>query len=86
MTKKVCIKIKDKNRIYITFPYDRELITGLKNIPGYRWHPESTEWSFPFQFNTTILIKKLFNGYKIIPDKNIKKFSNQNPMKNSTDL
>jgi site-specific recombinase XerD len=35
------------NRFALSVPYNKELLGGLKSIPGHRWHPGEKLWSFP---------------------------------------
>jgi len=72
MNRNVYIRISSENRFFLKFPYDRALIPELKDIPGYSWHPESGEWSFPFEQKNIFTIRELFHAYAIIPDSEIK--------------
>ena len=32
---------------WLRFPYSRQVIEAIKEIPGRRWHPETQAWSIP---------------------------------------
>lgn len=39
--------VQNNNVYIIRFPFDRDLITILKNIPGRNWNPEHKYWTIP---------------------------------------
>lgn len=52
-------------RITVKFPYNENLISMAKTIPGYRWHPDERHWSFPSDKTTLDKIKDIFGEYDI---------------------
>jgi integrase/recombinase XerD len=51
-----------KGRLSVSIPYDRELISVLRRIPGRWWHPEEKRWSLPgTKRSADALLKGLYN-------------------------
>lgn len=61
MNSEVFIDKSEDGRITVSLHYNPEYITKLKNIKGYRWHPENRFWSFPSDNETLRKILLLFD-------------------------
>ena len=60
MNSEIFIDKSEDGRITVSLHYNPEYITKLKNIKGYRWHPENRFWSFPSDNGTLREILLLF--------------------------
>ncbi len=61
------IKIGEEDeRIAVAFPYNPDYIPKIKNIEGYRWHPEGKYWSVPYSELERLL--SAFDGESIVID------------------
>ncbi len=55
------ITLKNEELIELTFPYNTELISAVKKIPGRRWHPDRKLWTYPNKDkNTQYLLEYLY--------------------------
>ena len=63
----VSIDIVDHKKIILRFPFAREHVAKIKNIPYYYWHKEEKYWSFPYTENILSEIESYFSkfNYKI---------------------
>ena len=52
----------EQPRLFATFPYDRELITIIKTVPGARWSSTRKQWHFHLNWRVTELLKEKLNG------------------------
>ena len=68
MTSKIKIGKMANGRIGVSFPYKPSYIVKIKNIRGYRWHPEEKYWSFPSEEDILEKICSVFNGERINVD------------------
>lgn len=53
------IKAGDAGRLLICFPYNRGLISRIKEIPGWRWHPQQKCWSVPHTATAVSQLERL---------------------------
>ena len=67
------IRIENWNNggIILKFPYNPDYITKIKDIGGYRWHPEEKYWSVPPDDGTLKKLLSLFDGERIYLDSSL---------------
>lgn len=64
---------KRGNRIGVLFPYDKEAIATIKEVPGYRFHPkksgEPAHWSVPLDLTSARRLRDAFGpGLTLAPE------------------
>ena len=69
---------KYDQRIYISFAFNKEIIPKLKTIKNYSWHPNTKEWSFPFNENVILSLKDIFSAYQMEPDDELRNHFRKN--------
>lgn len=52
----------EQPRLFATFPYDKELITIIKTVPGARWSNTKKQWHFHLNLRVTELLKEKLKG------------------------
>jgi len=64
----ICEKIfhKGENRLTLKFPYDRELISITRSIPGARWSQSLSSWHIADDAEVTESLPGIFNGVAVI--------------------
>jgi site-specific recombinase XerD len=79
MIKKVsAVKIKkESSQIRVSFPYNPKYIAKLKELSGYRWHPEGKYWSFPYSEKTLKRILLTFRNEVVDVDSTLQISSGQ---------
>lgn len=65
-------KDTQQEKIVVTFSYDPKLVTKVKSIEGYKWHPDKKHWSFPNTNGMFENILKVFEGEEIHIDPTLK--------------
>lgn len=60
---------EDHKRIEVSFPYDRERVYLVKQVPGARWNRTKVMWSVPRDMDTCRLLREKFkNAMEIGPE------------------
>lgn len=54
---------KEKNIVYLQFPYDKEILQSLHNISGRLWNGEAKYWTIEENITNRSLIGKLISVY-----------------------
>ncbi len=70
LTTSLAVDDKGKKVIWITFPYDLDLIFAIRELPGRRYHSAFKSWSVPVHTENVNKLKEL--GFTI--DENILKY------------
>lgn len=58
--------VDGNNRIFLKFPYNRELIVKARSLPGARWSPEAQHWHVEYSSAMWSQVKTLFEGEQLI--------------------
>ncbi|HOU96659.1 MAG TPA: tyrosine-type recombinase/integrase [Bacteroidales bacterium] len=53
---------RDEKRVSLRFPYDRELVMTVKNIPGSRWSATMNCWHIPDSADVIRILLQAFEG------------------------
>ena len=59
----VMIEIVDNKIILMRFPFSKEHVARIKNIPYYYWHNEGKYWSFPYTENILSELESYFKQF-----------------------
>jgi hypothetical protein len=58
----------DRRRIEVVFPYDREAIRSVKEVPGYSWSQSKRVWTVPLDLTTGRRLREEFGPYLTLAD------------------
>jgi site-specific recombinase XerD len=59
----VIVEVVDNKKILLRFPFAKEHVARIKNIPYYYWHNEGKFWSFPYTENILSEIESYFKKF-----------------------
>lgn len=58
----------DGKKIVLRFPYSARTVQTAKTVPGYRWSPKITAWTYPLEIKTARLLKEAFGPQLKVSD------------------